>query len=336
MKPRSAALAIACGLSVGCGASAGAPPDPQEPAPPAAKGQPLRAAQIVICPDGSSYDTIHNTCIASGSITGPSASSRPPAATRDSDASASVRCNFPNGWVSLIPVDAYPADDTFLMQALIGFAQEPEFWTSQSEYADLEPYAARRCSEAPETFAVPAGEYFVVVGEADTFGRRGSYDRNGHRRRVRLNPSSPQELTIRRADLTLTWSCISCPFVSFLDHASGRWLPAFVVLAYRDSASKRGTDRVAALRVPVRNGRITLRVAEAEREVTELDQLVIESAGNVLFPVRGGRSSALASIDGVGVRMAPGTQVDVQYEVPGLTEGFVDVHVIAHGHYDPL
>jgi len=334
MKPQAAALAIACALSAGCGGSAGAPPDPQEPAPPAAKGQPLRAAQIVICPDGSSYDTAHNTCVASGAITGPAASSRA-SAQRASNASASVRCSFQNGWVSLIPVDSYPSDDTFLMQALIGFTQEPDFWSSQSEYADLEPYAARRCTETAETFELPAGEYFVLVGETETFNRRGSYGRNGHRRRIRLG-SSPQELTIRRSDLTLTWSCISCPFVSFLDPATGRWLPAFVVLAYRDSSSKRGTDRVRVEHVPVRNGRITLRVAEAEREVTQLDQLVVEAAGNVLFPVRGGRNSALASIDGVGVQMAPGTQIDLQYEVPGITDGFVDVHVIAHGHYDPL
>lgn len=334
MKARLAALAIACASSVGCGGSAGAAPDPQEPAPPAVKGQPLRAAQIVICPDGSSYDTIHNTCVASGSISGPPASSRSPT-SRENTASASIRCSFQNGWVSLVPVDAYPSDDTFLMQALIGFAQEPAFWQSQSEYADLEPYAARRCSESPETFELPAGEYFVLVGETDTFNRRGSYGRNGHRRRIRLG-SSPQEITIRRSDLNLTWSCISCPFVSFLDPATGRWLPAFVVLAYRDSSSKRGTDRVRVEHVPVHNGRITLRVAEAEREVTQLDQLVIEAGGNLLLPVRGGRSSALASIDGVGVQMAPGTQIDVQYELPGMGDGFVDIHVIAHGHYDRL
>lgn len=334
MKARLAALAIACALGAGCGGSAGAPPDPQEPAPPAAKGQPLRAAQIVICPDGSSYDTVHNTCVASGSISGPSASTRPPA-PQGRTASASVRCQFQNGWVSLVPVEAYPSDDTFLMQALIGFAQEPDFWSSQSEYADLEPYAARRCTDSPQTFELPEGEYFVLVGETDTFNRRGSYGRNGHRRRIRLG-SSPQEISIRRADLTLTWSCISCPFVSFLDPATGRWLPAFVVLAYRDSPSKRGTDRVRVERVPVRNGRITLRVAEAERETSQLDQLVVEVSGSVLVPVRGGRNSALAAIDGIGVQMAQGTQIDLQYEVPGMADGFVDVHVIAHGHYDPL
>ncbi len=337
MIPRPVSLALTAALLTGCGGATAPLPDPQEPAPPPSKGQPLRPSQIVICPDGSSYDTTRNSCVATRPIS-PDASKPPGTSSLRAGASAgaSVRCTFTNGWVSLVPVDAYPADDTFLMQALIGLTEEPDFWGGESEYAALEPYAARRCSDSPQRFNLPAGEYFVVVGEAGTFNRRGTYDRNGFRRRIRLSDGSPQEVTVRRTDLTLTWSCISCPFVSFFDPASGRWLKSFVVLAYRDSASRRGTDRVLVERVPVRNGRIKLRVAEAEPEISQLDQLVLEVHGQRLLPTRGDSRSALASADGAGVELRPGTQIDVEYQVPGMGDGFVDVQVVAHGHYDPL
>jgi hypothetical protein len=333
---RSAPIAVgwACALLLaGCGAAA-TQVDPQQPAPPTAKGQPLRPSQIVICPDGASYDTVRNTCVATTAIA-PAAPRGEPAAPSRPDSSVSVRCSFNNGWVSVLPAASYPSDDTFLMQALIGFSQEPEFWASQSEYAELERYAARRCSERMQRFEVPAGDYFVLVGESGTFGRRGGYDRNGYRRRIRVSSGSPEVLSLRPSDLTITWSCISCPFVSFIDTASGRLLPAFVVLAWRNSAARKGTDRVLVEKVPVRDGKLRLRVAEAEPEVSQLDQLVLEVNGQVLLPRKGGAHSALAAADGVVVEMKQGTQIVVEYEVPWMTDGALDVQVVAHGYYDP-
>ena len=57
--------------------------------------------------------------------------------------SITVKCTFRSGWVSVIAADAYPKDDTFLMKPPIGFAQEPDFWASQSEYAQLERFTAK-------------------------------------------------------------------------------------------------------------------------------------------------------------------------------------------------
>jgi hypothetical protein len=332
----TAVLACTTSLAACGGGAAATMADPQEPAAPSQKGQPLRPSQIVICPDGATYDTVKNTCVATGAIAvGPA---RPGAetSTAASNSSVSVRCSFPDGWVAVIPSDGYPTDDTFLMQALIGFSQEPDFWASQSEYAALERFAARRCNDSPQRFELPAGDAFVVIGQSGTFNRRGRYDRNGYRRRIRLSATAPQALTIRQTDLTLTWNCISCPFVSFIDAATGRFLPAIVVLAYRDSSARKGTDRVLVEKVPVRDGKLRLRVAEAEQEVSHLDQLVLEVNGTLLLPVKGAQRSALATVDGVGVEMQPGTQITADYEVPGVKDGTVDVVVVAHGYYDPL
>jgi hypothetical protein len=322
----------------GCGAAHGAMVDPQQPAPiepGAPKSAPLRPAQIVICPDGSSYDPVHNQCVASSPILATAPPSAARTARRSGEGVVSVRCSFRDGWVSVLPVDDYPNDDSFLMQALIGLTDEPSFWKSQSEYADLEPHAARKCTEQPQRFEVDAGDYFVLVGEANTFQRRGRYDRNGYRRRVHVGASTPTDLTVRESDLTLTFNCISCPFVSFLDPATNRYLPSFVVLAYRRSAGRRGTDRVRVRGVPVHDGLIRLRVVEADREISHLDQLVIEVGGQRLMPKAGGPDSALASSDGVGVQMGRGTQITVDYVAAGMRDGTVDVEVIAEGYYDP-
>ena len=296
----------------------------------------LRPAQIVICPEGSSYDPTHNQCVAASAISAvddPSAKGKHGAANGDS--TVSVKCSFRNGWVAVLPVHLYPSDDSFLMQALIGLTEEPSFWQGQSEYADLEPYAARRCTYTPQRFNVPSGDYFVLVGEADAFQRRGTYDHNGYRRRVHTSAATPTDLSIRNSDLTLSFSCISCPFVSFLD-GSGHLLPAFVVLAYRSGKERRGTDRIHVRAVPVHEGKLRLRVAEADHEVSHLDQLVIDTASGRLLPTAGGERSALAFADGAGVDLARGRQIWVEFEVPGIREGAIDVDVVATGFYDPV
>jgi len=124
--------------------------------------------------------------------------------------------------------------------------------------------------------------------------------------------------------------------VSFIDPITGRYLPAIVVLAWRNSSSRKGTDKVLVEKVPVRGGKVRLRVAEADQEVSHIDQLVLEVAGQVLLPIKGAEHSALASIDGVGVDMPHGTEITVEYAVPGMKDGTVDVSLIAHGYYDPL
>ena len=76
-------------------------------------------------------------------------------------------------------------------------------------------------------------------------------------------------------------------------------------------------------------------MAEAEHEISHLDQLAVEVAGQRLSPRSGGSRSALADIDGAEVQMARGTQITVDYVVPSMRDGTVDVEVIANGYYEP-
>ncbi len=244
-----------------------------------------------------------------------------------------VSCAFPQGWVALLPAGKYPKDDQFLMQALIGLTDDPSFWGGLAEYRSLHPYAARRCTPSPVRFDVAPGDYFVLAGEAGTFSARGTYDKNGVRRKITVRASTQVRLGPR--DLTHTWLCISCPWVVFSDGDGGDLAP-FVVLPWRAGWARRGADTHRVARVPVRGGRVRLRVMEREREVTHLDSLVLRVGGRVLLPVRGGARSALARADGVGVEMRRGRQVAVEYEVLGVTDGEVDVTVEAAGYYDPV
>jgi len=326
------ALALAGLLLCACSASS-APIDPQQPIP---RGRTDAPSRIVICPEGSSYDPSRNVCVATATVQpADGATATAPAATDAGPADIAVACSFTNGWVAVLPVDRYPEDDSFLMQALIGMSEDPAFWANESDYASLRPYAAKPCSRQAQHFRVAAGAYYVLAGETGTYSRRGAYARNGYKRRVQVSSSSPVSVSIARSDLTHTWDCISCPFVAFLDPWSGRWLPAFVILAHRDAPSKRGTDRYSIENVPVRSQRVRLRVVEAEHEVSRIDQLVLEIGGHPHFPRQGGVRSALAAADGTDVELSRGRQIEVDYDVPGVADGTVSVRVVAHGHYEP-
>jgi hypothetical protein len=288
--------------------------------------------QVVICPEGSKWDEAAHGCIATQTIEPVVAEPAPPPSS--GAAVINVRCNFQNGWVAVMPVDAYPADEGFLMQALIGFTEEPGFWRGIAEYRELERFAAQPCSSQGRDFDVEPGGYFVLVGEANTFGARGDYKDNGFKRRVTVD--APVAITVNPRDLTHTWLCISCPWVVPVDPESGAWDRAFVVLAYRNRRELRGTDRVRIAGMRVKHGVLRVRVVEAEREVSHLDRLVLEVDGHTLLPQRGGARSALASADGVDVSLGRGTQVELGFEVPWIDDGVVDAVVVAHGHYEPL
>jgi hypothetical protein len=319
-------------------------PGPARIAAPAATAP---VAEVVVCPAGSSYDAARNVCFATAVL--PPVPEPKPVATEPGvvdpapEASATgitVACNFGNGWAAIVPADKYPKDDQYLMQALIGLRDEPLFWKNEPDYAPFAPYAARHCSNRPERFAVPAGKYFILAGEANTFSARGNYSKNGFRKKVELAASTPIDLKLERADLKHTWACISCPWVAFFAPAkegrhAGAFLPSFVVLANRRSAAQKGTDRIPVSGVPVENGRIRLRVVEAESELTHLDRLALEIGGKVLAPAPG-RRSALALDDGVEVEITRGHVIELSFAADGVADGVVDAVVVATGYYDPL
>lgn len=295
----------------------------------AACGGPRAAqpASLTICPAGTMLDPQKNECVAMEPVapvaTDASATpilrpSPPPSATLAVD----VTCNFQKGWVALLPASEYPKDDSFLMQALIGLTKEPSFWSPLADYQSLHPYAAQACAASQSTHLVAQapGDYFLLAGQEDTFSQRGRYDKNGVRRKMTLTSST--QVTLAPRDLTYTWDCISCPWIVF--RGSGRDLEPFVVLANRRGRARRGTDVKLVPHVPVVGGRVTLRVAEIEREETHLESLVLRV---------GGRALARTSPP---LRLGPGTQTTMSFAVPGVADGVVDVEVEATGYYDPL
>jgi hypothetical protein len=225
--------------------------------------------------------------------------------------------------VTLLPVAKYPKDDQFIMQALIGLTKEPNMWTGMTDYRPLHPFAAKRCNATAVTrlLAATAGDYYLLAGQEGTFSTRGAYSNNGVRRKITVNASTT--INLAPSELTHTWLCISCPWIVFRGEA-GRDLEPFVMLAHRRSRDLRGTDRRRVAHVPVIDGRVSLRVIEVENEVTHLESLRLFVNGSPL----GAPRSAL--------RMGPHTQVALDFAVPNVTSGFVDVEVEATGWYDPL
>lgn len=320
----------------------------------------------VVCPEGSNFDPARSLCVAGApppvappdagggiAIVAPpsvvDAGNSAPIAVVDAGGpvtppplqagAVNVSCTFPNGWVTVLPVAKYPKDDSFVMQALIGFTQDPRFWGSEPEYAPLKPYAAKRCGSSSVSFAVAPGDYWLLVGQEGTFSARGRYDKNGVKRKITVTAAGAT-YGIGASDLVQTWLCISCPwFRTYRD--DGSVATSFVVLANRSDRDHDGTDRISLLHAPVVDGRIVARVLEREDEVTYLDELVVvvrEPSGRevTLFPRLGGSRSAVAVADGVAVELARGTEIALEYDLPSSLRGAssIDGVVIATGHYE--
>jgi hypothetical protein len=303
---------------------------------------------LVICPTGSTFHASENRCVAVAALgpakpPAPSATallSAAPPPNVGSDAKITVTCGFSNGWVAVVPVRAYPKDDEFVMQALIGFSDDPTFWQGQSEYAALETYKAVKCDATAKVLGQDEGDFFVMVGEADTFTRRNRYSRNGMLKKVSLKKGDDVHLDVATKDLVRTFPCISCPWVHF-EGMDGTSTEPFVVLARRASREERGTDR-KTLRVPVVDGKIHVVVSEREEEVTHLDALSVALDGVALLPILGAHRPqsqfALSADDGIEVVLAKGTRIEQSYLLPKgapVENGWVTITVSATGHYVP-
>ncbi len=317
---------------------------------PPGKSSPV-ATEVVLCPSGSTFHAGENRCVASSPLAAapppappPSASAAPPEMPPvlvETDGRVDVRCRFSKGWVAVVPKSVYPADDAFLMQSLIGLAEEPEFWQKLPEYAPLEPYKAHPCTSAGVSIGAPAGDVFVLVGEADTFTSRQKYARNGLKKKVTLKKGEPLVLDVDRKDLVHSFSCISCPWVHFEGSAEAS-TPPFVMLARRASRGERGRD-TRTLRVPVVNGKVRVVLEEHEHEVTHLDALDVSANGTRLRPVLPkdaplGARFALEADDGLEVLVERGARIVVEYQAPEETarDTTLEITVGATGYYLPL
>jgi hypothetical protein len=242
-----------------------------------------------------------------------------------------VDCAFRDGWVSLLPADKYPKDDSYLMEELVGITQDPKFWRTVPEAEGLKPYAAKRCSAGGAQFDVAPGDYFVLAGQADTFNSRGAYKDNGLRERIHLDAGHSSR-SIAASDLTFTWNCISCPWISIFDFESGEWTRSFVTLVNRRAASLRGTDVKDLGSVYAHGDVVRVRVYENEEETTHLDELVLDVGGVRIAPAREAR---LARADAQDIVLDHGQSIVVDFIVPGAGDGAVHASLVAHGHYIP-
>lgn len=294
------------------------------------------AAPATVCPEGSQLDGQTGMCVARMKLPETQATAAPVATAAPTVAQGGdvvrVSCSFQNGWFTVLPASMYPKDDQFLMQALVGLSDEPAFWSKLPEYSKLEPYKAEKCTSTPTERKVGPGDYYLLVGEAETFQLRNDYKNNGYKKRITLE-GAPFEVSLSRADLRHTWVCLSCPWVALVDPTTGAIDDAFVVLARRSGPDKRGTDRLRK-KVQVRGGKVSLRLIEVDRETSYVDELSLEIDGRRVPPTRGGRDSVLAAPDGTLLVLDKGREVRLDYDV-GLPDGQHEVTFVATGHYVP-
>ncbi len=242
-----------------------------------------------------------------------------------------VACEFSDGWVSVLPADLYEPNEEFLMQALIGLTEEPKFWHGAG-YGRFADYPAVRCDRRGTTVKAQAGSHYVLVGWANQFSVKGEYRDNGYLEQTTLNPGETRHYRITTDRLTHTWLCISCPYL--LAYRDGRFEELGQVLVDRYSRRRRGTDVVRA-QVAVHDGRLRLRIAEREPEITHLDAVILRNAQGELSPAPG-TPAALLRADGQVRELAMGDRLDLVFEAPGTPDGVMDVEIQVTGHYEPV
>ena len=242
-----------------------------------------------------------------------------------------IACTFEKGYVSVIPTAAFASVEDYLMQALIGFREDPAFWRKEAEYRHLEPYAARPCAPGGTVFELPAGRYVVVAGWAGRYEVQGKYKDNGFIRTLDLEPGRDAALTLTPAEMKHTWNCISCPFLAVLH--GGRFVEHGHVLSERYTRGRRGTD-VRRARADVRSGRVRLRISEREPEVTHLDAVEVWLGGQRLRPENA--PDALRAADGQVLRLHLGESIELTFAAPGVPDGEAEVEIRVTGHYEPL
>ena len=259
----------------------------------------------------------------------------PPAATiaepepdGEGPATVNVACSFDDGFVAIVPAGVFDPNEQFTMQALIGFTEDPSFWQSIDEYRHLEPHAAERCDRDGTALTVEPGEYFLLVGWAGRFRAHRGYNNNGYLERMQLRLGERRRIDLSPKQLDHGWACISCPYLlAWLPHApgkKGRWIELGQVLIDRYSARREGSDAIRA-RVGVDAGRVRVRIAEREPEVTFLRDVSVTVAGKRLR-----RMTPLPE------RLAMGEHSDVVFDAGVLPDGAVDAIIEVRGHYEPV
>lgn len=241
----------------------------------------------------------------------------------------SVACEFDDGWSAVLPIKLAGAKekDEYLMQALIGLTDDPEFWAPMPEYEELKPHAASRCGQAPTVRDLQPGEYVLFIGWAGQFANTG-YENNGRIEPFTIKAGQNRDRRFTTDDLDADLPCISCPFL--LVERAGQFVELGQILIDRYIASKRGTDLRTAV-VGVRGGRITVKLAEREPEVSHIDAIEVWYRGRRL-PPSAGSPAAARTIDGVNHTLSTGQELTMHFQAP-IQSGELSVEIRVNGYY---
>jgi hypothetical protein len=96
----------------------------------------------------------------------PAAESTAPAATGTVD----VACQFSDGWIAVVPRRVYRPNEDGLMQALIGFATDPNTWAGQADWQRYSNFPAHQCGVDALHLQLQPGSYVVLVAKASQTG----------------------------------------------------------------------------------------------------------------------------------------------------------------------
>jgi hypothetical protein len=236
---------------------------------------------------------------------------RPISPTPSSAPRVHVRCHFEDGYAVLV-AQADWRDDEFLMEELIG--------------DDPEHKKAKVCGTQGVTLTAPAGHYHLLVGETNTFERKGEYDHNGFAREIDL--SGPLEFDLYEKDLTTTFPCISCPHLAAWDGTG--FAPRGEVLRDVRGPALERTERTP-IEARVEGKAIRLRLSEEEDEISHVDALLVEVGGKLVAPDVGD----LGAVDRAYHELRTGDAVELRFPVD-LPDGPVSIVVVATGYYVPL
>lgn len=237
-------------------------------------------------------------------------------------------CDFDNGWVAVIPEAVMgEQQDEFLMQALIGFATEPEFWNTLEEYKKFEPHAAQKCGAEATTIALSPGNYVLMVGWAGQFEKT-KYKNNGHIEKVLIVGGDEHKKKFAPKDLDADMPCISCPFLLVM--RGGKFVELGQILIDRYIASRQGTDTRATV-AEVEDGLVTIQLAEREPEVSYIDSIEVWHNGKPLVPAAA-VPGTLHGADGSFHTLSMGDAVTMQFQAP-IKQGMLDIEIRVNGYY---
>lgn len=242
-----------------------------------------------------------------------------------------VSCRFGEGWVSVLPASLYDSSEEFLMQALIGFATDPQFWGGLPEYARYAPHAAHRCdTSTPARFQVAPGSYYLLVGWTGRFDG-GEYHDNGYLEQVNLQSGQSTSRTLDPGQMQHTWLCISCPYL--LVSRDGAPVDVGRVLVDRYTRERAGTD-VRAVDLDVTDGRIEIVIAEREPEITQLDAIEVRLEGRRLRPLE--MPTSARTVDSRHHELSMGQSLRATFDARRWPDGRHRAEIRVTGHYVPI